>query len=97
MPNRDVVLDRRRGSLIFPVEGESCLVAMVIGTQGLAPDEAIFGRPGQSSDEDLVRAAFALRQPVLPQRRADFPSTWTAPTWRLAHGPADECQLIAKQ
>lgn len=34
--------------VIFPVEGESCLVAMVIGTQGLAPDEAILGRPGHS-------------------------------------------------
>ena len=32
--------------VIFPVEGEPCLVAMVIGTQGLAPDEAILGRPG---------------------------------------------------
>jgi hypothetical protein len=30
--------------VIFPVEGEPCLVAMVIGTQGLAPDEAILGR-----------------------------------------------------
>jgi 5-methylcytosine-specific restriction protein B len=33
---------------IFPVEGEPCLVAMVVGTQGLAPDEAILGRPGHS-------------------------------------------------
>src|SRR5207248_5807401 len=32
--------------VIFPVEGELCLIAMVIGTQGLAPDEAILGRPG---------------------------------------------------
>ncbi|SPE36515.1 putative GTPase subunit of restriction endonuclease [Candidatus Sulfopaludibacter sp. SbA6] len=34
--------------VIFPVEGERCLVAMVIGTQGLAPDESILGRPGHS-------------------------------------------------
>jgi 5-methylcytosine-specific restriction protein B len=34
--------------VIFPVEGEPCLVAMVIGTQGLAPDESILGRPGHS-------------------------------------------------
>lgn len=34
--------------VIFPVEGESCLIAMVIGTQGLAPDEAILGRPGHA-------------------------------------------------
>ena len=34
--------------VIFPIEDEPCLVAMVIGTQGLAPDEAILGRPGHS-------------------------------------------------
>jgi 5-methylcytosine-specific restriction enzyme B len=34
--------------VIFPVEEEPCLVAMVIGTQGLAPDETILGRPGHS-------------------------------------------------
>lgn len=34
--------------VIFPVDGEPCLVAMVIGTQGLAPDEAILGRPGHA-------------------------------------------------
>jgi 5-methylcytosine-specific restriction protein B len=34
--------------VIFPAEGEPCLAAMVIGTQGLAPDEAILGRPGHS-------------------------------------------------
>ena len=32
--------------VIFPVDAEPCLVAMVIGTQGLAPDEVILGRPG---------------------------------------------------
>ena len=32
--------------VIFPVFGEPCLVAMVVGTQGLSPDEAILGRPG---------------------------------------------------
>lgn len=34
--------------VIFPVEGEHCLIGMVIGTQGLAPDEAILGRPGHA-------------------------------------------------
>jgi 5-methylcytosine-specific restriction protein B len=34
--------------VIFPVEGAPCLVAMVIGTQGLAPDEGILGRPGHA-------------------------------------------------
>jgi 5-methylcytosine-specific restriction protein B len=34
--------------VIFPVEGAPCLVAMVVGTQGLAPDETILGRPGHA-------------------------------------------------
>jgi 5-methylcytosine-specific restriction protein B len=34
--------------VIFPVENEPCLVSMVIGTQGLAPDEGVLGRPGHA-------------------------------------------------
>jgi 5-methylcytosine-specific restriction protein B len=34
--------------VIFPVVGESCLIGMVVGTQGLAPDEAVLGRPGHA-------------------------------------------------
>jgi 5-methylcytosine-specific restriction protein B len=34
--------------VIFPVEDAPCLVSMVIGTQGLAPDETILGRPGHA-------------------------------------------------
>jgi 5-methylcytosine-specific restriction protein B len=34
--------------VIFPASGEPCLVAMVVGTQGLLPDEAILGRPGHA-------------------------------------------------
>jgi 5-methylcytosine-specific restriction protein B len=34
--------------VIFPAEEVPCLVAMGIGTQGLAPDEAILGRPGHA-------------------------------------------------
>jgi 5-methylcytosine-specific restriction protein B len=34
--------------VIFPVDDGPCLVAMVIGTQGLAPDETILGRPGHA-------------------------------------------------
>src|SRR5437763_71238 len=34
--------------VIFPVPGEPCLIAMVVGTQGLAPDERILGRPGHA-------------------------------------------------
>ncbi|MBM3811613.1 MAG: restriction endonuclease [Acidimicrobiia bacterium] len=34
--------------VIFPLENEPCLIAMVTGTQGLSPDEAILGRPGHA-------------------------------------------------
>jgi 5-methylcytosine-specific restriction enzyme B len=34
---------------IFPAEeGKPCLVTMVVGTNGLSPDEAILGRPGHA-------------------------------------------------
>lgn len=34
--------------VIFPVTNAPCLVALVVGTQGLAPDAAILGRPGHA-------------------------------------------------
>lgn len=34
--------------VIFPVSDQPCLVGMGIGTQGLAPDEAVLGRPGHA-------------------------------------------------
>lgn len=34
--------------VIFPSDEAPCLLAMCIGTQGLAPDEAILGRPGHA-------------------------------------------------
>ncbi len=34
--------------VIFPVKGAPCLVGMVVGTQGLAPDESVLGRPGHA-------------------------------------------------
>lgn len=32
--------------VVFPVEQGCCLLAMVVGTQGLSPDEEVLGRPG---------------------------------------------------
>ncbi len=32
--------------VIFPVDNGPCLVSLVIGTQGLSPDESVLGRPG---------------------------------------------------
>jgi len=34
--------------VIFPIEKGPCLVALVIGTQGLSPDEEILARPGHA-------------------------------------------------
>ena len=34
--------------VIFPVSDGPCLVALVVGTQGLSPDESILGRPGHA-------------------------------------------------
>ena len=34
--------------VIFPVDGAPCLLGLVVGTQGLEPDEAILGRPGHA-------------------------------------------------
>lgn len=34
--------------VIFPVNQAPCLIAMVVGTQGLSPDENILGRPGHA-------------------------------------------------
>lgn len=42
--------------VVFPVENGPCLVAMVVGTQGLAPDEAVLGRPGHSRKMKAIAA-----------------------------------------
>lgn len=34
--------------VVFPTLGSPCLFGMVVGTQGLAPDEKILGRPGHA-------------------------------------------------
>lgn len=40
--------------VIFPVEDAPSLVGLVVGTQGLAPDEAILGRPGHARKTKAV-------------------------------------------
>jgi 5-methylcytosine-specific restriction protein B len=42
--------------VIFPGSGEPCLVGLVVGTQGLAPDEAVLGRPGHSRKAQAISA-----------------------------------------
>ncbi len=42
--------------VIFPVAGAPCLVGLGVGTQGLAPDEAILGRPGHARKAQAICA-----------------------------------------
>ncbi len=34
--------------VLFPIEDAPCLITMIIGTQGLSPDEQVLGRPGHA-------------------------------------------------
>ena len=40
--------------VIFPVEEGEAMVAMVVGTQGLSPDEQIIGKPGHSRKMNAI-------------------------------------------
>ena len=40
--------------VIFPVPSQQCLIGLVVGTQGLTPDEAILGRPGHARKAQAI-------------------------------------------
>jgi len=40
--------------VIFPASDAPCLVALVVGTQGLSPDDAILGRPGHARKAQAI-------------------------------------------
>lgn len=42
--------------VIFPVPEQPCLIGLVVGTQGLTPDEAILGRPGHARKAQAICA-----------------------------------------
>ena len=42
--------------VIFPADGAPCLLGLVVGTQGLTPDEAILGRPGHARKTKAICA-----------------------------------------
>ena len=54
--------------VIFPADGAPCLLGLVVGTQGLTPDEAILGRPRSRAKRQKLSAATA--KPPLWQRRS---------------------------
>ena len=40
--------------VVFPVTDGPCLIALVVGTQGLSPDESILGRPGHARKAQAI-------------------------------------------
>src|SRR5438477_12642026 len=40
--------------VIFPVPDQPCLIGLVVGTQGLSPDEVILGRPGHARKAQAI-------------------------------------------
>jgi len=42
--------------VMFPAPEQPCLIGMVVGTQGLAPDEAVLGRPGHARKMQAICA-----------------------------------------
>ncbi len=42
--------------VIFPVPDAACLVGLLVGTQGLSPDEVILGRPGHARKAQAICA-----------------------------------------
>src|SRR5579871_408181 len=40
----------------FPVDGKPCLVSLVVGTQGLSPDEVALSRPGHARKAQAICA-----------------------------------------
>jgi len=40
--------------VVFPIPDGPCLVGLVVGTQGLSPDEAILGRPGHARKAQAI-------------------------------------------
>ena len=42
--------------VMFPAEDQPCLFGLVVGTQGLSPDETILGRPGHARKTQAICA-----------------------------------------
>lgn len=42
--------------VLFPIEGGPCLIGLVVGTGGLAPDHGILGRPGHARKAQAICA-----------------------------------------
>src|SRR5699024_2224560 len=55
---------------LFPIEDGPTMIAMVVGTQGLSPDENIIGKPGHS------RKMNAIAKWLNTEHKGDKPVAW---------------------
>lgn len=74
---------------IFPAQDGPCLVTLCVGTDGLAPDEAILGRPGHARKVRAIAAwlnrkfgaggqvAWAKHDPTQTDMRAPIAAAWS--------------------
>jgi hypothetical protein len=69
--------------VVFPNDEGEALAGMVVGTQGLAPDEAILGRPGHRNDLMQVLAYANLAQTSRVICCLVYPCT--TETWESLH------------
>lgn len=58
--------------VLFPIENGPCLIALVVGTQGLSPDDDILGRPGHA------RKAKAIAQWLNKAHGGDGLRSWAS-------------------
>ncbi len=77
--------------VMFPAETTSCLFGLVVGTQGLSPDEAILGRPGHARKAraicDWLAVRFGAGQRVSWARQDPTQLDVSAPTDLSAEWP----------
>lgn len=71
--------------VIFPVEDKAALIGMVIGTQGLSPDEEILGRPGHGckhlpeDEEGIIYADIDLNNILRTKAMLDLVGHYSRP------------------
>lgn len=85
--------------VIFPADGAPCLLGLVVGTQGLTPDEAILGRPGHARKTKAI-CGWLNRRYGKGGRVAWAKQDLRGPTFRFQmksrkSGPATRPPLIA--
>ena len=62
---------------VFPGDDTPCMISLVVGTNGLAPDEEILGRPGHARKAAAVCAWLNSGQRKLVAWSKHDPTAWT--------------------